>query len=179
MGDGRVRRAHNFAGGRAPARAEWRPALSVRLLRVRAAEPRIQPFTSQRLQKWTFAGRAAPAPTLLGEVQKGVPNPLEIGNLRIYGRQPRDCAGLHCTSRSVLILPQCQELIDLVQREPQLLRAADEQQPLQLRSAVFAITGFQPLSGPQQPPSLVVPHRLHVHVRPCRQFPDPHNASVQ
>jgi hypothetical protein len=68
--------------------------------------------------------------------------------------------------------PQREQLLDLLQREPQVLRVLDETEARHRIVAVLAIAGGRAPRGRNQAPPLVMPDCLDVHVGRVRDLTD-------
>lgn len=132
-----------------------------------------RPRTLEILQNRAF--RALIAMTAAGELRQRVADPRELDDLVIELGDVRECEALDVLARSPPVAIESEEPVDLLERETEVPRTANEAQRLDIAVVVGPVPIGEALGGLQQSQLLVVPDGLGRHAGARRSLPDRHD----
>jgi hypothetical protein len=98
--------------------------------------------------------------TVLHQVLQCAPHALQLGDLAIELASVFERDAADVSARAALVLPQTEQPADVLHREPEVARAADEAQDVQVGVLVEPVSAFGPAGRPQQAERFVVPDHL-------------------
>ena len=113
-----------------------------------------------------------------GEIRERIADPLELGDLMVQLGDMREREALDVLIRAAPVTVEGEELIDLLERKPEVPRSANETQRLNVALVVRPVTIGEPLRWLEEPQLLIEANGLGCHTRVGGSLPDRHNAAA-